>query len=59
MAKSDWKEREIGVLWKKENGTPRYCGYVEIDGKKHRVIIFPNRDRGGNRPDLRIYKDER
>lgn len=60
---SDWKEREVGALWKKvSNGSKsNYCtGYIvsdELGNKvKQRVIMFANKNKSNDKsPDFIIY----
>lgn len=61
--KNDWKEREVGALWKKVgNGNKSsYCtGYIVSDelGNKvrQRVIMFANKNKTNEKsPDFVIY----
>ena len=60
---SEWKNREIGALWKKtaSNGKSSYCtGYIvsdELGSKvKQRVIMFANKTKNNDKsPDFIIY----
>jgi uncharacterized protein (DUF736 family) len=60
---SEWKNREIGALWKKtaSNGKSSYCtGTLEIDelGRKtkRRIIMFANKSKNNEKsPDFIIY----
>lgn len=58
---SDWKQREIGALWKKKNDKGSYCtGYLITDelGKKvkQRVVMFSNKEKNNEKsPDFVIY----
>ena len=60
---SDWKNREVGALWKKAaaNGKSSYCtGYIvsdELGSKvKQRVIMFANKTKSNEKsPDFIIY----
>lgn len=60
---SDWKEREVGALWKKvTNGNKaNYCtGYIvsdELGNKvKQRVIMFSNKNKTNEKsPDFILY----
>jgi len=58
---SDWKQREVGALWKKKNDKGSYCtGYLITDelGKKvkQRVVMFSNKDKNNEKsPDFVIY----
>jgi uncharacterized protein (DUF736 family) len=60
---NDWKNREIGALWKKAsaNGKGSYCtGYIisdELGNKiKQRVVMFSNKSKNNEKaPDFIIY----
>jgi hypothetical protein len=60
---NDWKNREIGALWKKAgaNGKSSFCtGYIvsdELGNKiKQRVIMFSNKNKTNEKsPDFVIY----
>jgi len=58
---NDWKEREVGALWKKANAKGSYCtGYIvsdELGNKvKQRVIMFSNKTKSNDKsPDFIIY----
>lgn len=60
---SDWKQREVGALWKKvSNGNKaNYCtGYIVSDelGNKvrQRVIMFANKNKSNEKsPDFILY----
>lgn len=60
---SEWKNREVGALWKKAaaNGKSSYCtGYLvtdELGAKiKQRVIMFANKTKNNDKsPDFIIY----
>jgi len=58
---SDWKQREVGALWKKKNEKGSYCtGYLITDelGKKvkQRVVMFSNKEKNNEKsPDFVIY----
>jgi hypothetical protein len=54
------KMTKLGALWIKPNarGGERWTGNVEIDGKKTRIVIFPNNYKEKeNQPDLIIFLD--
>ena len=59
--KTDWQNREVGALWKKESPTQKYfSGHVKVDDygeeKLLKVVIFSNRHKTkDNHPDFRIY----
>lgn len=58
---NDWKDREVGALWKKSNAKGSYCtGYIvsdELGNKiKQRVIMFSNKGKSNDKsPDFIIY----
>jgi len=55
---SDWKEREVGALWRRESSNQKYLsGKVKINGEEHGVVIFTNRykEEGSKQPDFRVY----
>jgi len=58
---SQWKEREVGALWKKKNEKGSYCtGYLVVDelGQKikRRVIMFANKQKNKETsPDFIVY----
>jgi hypothetical protein len=59
---SDWKEREVGALWKKEGSSQNYYS-GKIDLSKHkdsdsiRVVGFANKSKKEypNAPDVVLY----
>jgi|TARA_R110000824_G_scaffold204158_1_gene388838 hypothetical protein len=55
--KSEWAERDIGAFWTQEGKKGKYLtGYVEIEGKKIRVVMFPNRHKINEKaPDYKLY----
>ena len=59
---NDWKDREVGALWKQQGRNQSYLsGHVTVDElgieKKIRVVVFSNRQKkaGENTPDFRVY----
>jgi uncharacterized protein (DUF736 family) len=58
---SQWKEREVGALWKKKSDKGSYCtGYLVVDelGQKikRRVIMFANKQKNKETsPDFIVY----
>jgi uncharacterized protein (DUF736 family) len=52
------KQKDIGAMWNREakSGLAYMTGSIEIDGKRHEIVVFRN-DKGGNdkRPDWKIY----
>ena len=58
---SEWSEREIGALWKREGRNQKYLtGKVkQADGSEQQVVIFSNKNKTkDNQPDFRVYKSE-
>ena len=59
--KTNWQEREMGALWKKDSGNQKYLtGHVKTEsGKVEKVIIFSNKHKNkDNQPDFRVYRSE-
>ena len=56
---NEWKERDIGALWKREGKNQRYLsGKLTINGKVTNVVVFVNKYKEKeNQPDFRIYED--
>lgn len=58
---NEWKEREVGALWKRKGTNTSYCtGYIVYDefGKKvqQRVVMFSNKNKNNEKaPDFIIY----
>ena len=51
-------EKNIGALWTHESkhGTKYLSGVIEIDGKKHEIVIFKNTYKEEPKhPDFRIF----
>ena len=41
---NDWKQREIGALWKRESSNQKYLsGKMKVGGEELGVVIFTNR----------------
>ena len=58
---SEWSEREIGALWKREGRNQKYLtGKMKnSDGSEQQVVIFSNKNKTkDNQPDFRVYKSE-
>ena len=58
---SEWSEREIGALWKREGKNQKYLTgkMKQADGSEQQVVIFSNKNKTkDNQPDFRIYKSE-
>tara|TARA_B100002019_G_C21036684_1_gene482354 strand:- start:262 stop:543 length:282 start_codon:yes stop_codon:yes gene_type:complete len=62
---SEWKNRELGALWKKEGKSQKfYSGYIKINkGQDNEqevpIVVFLNKLKSNERaPDLLVYKSE-
>tara|TARA_B110001454_G_C12683721_1_gene419259 strand:- start:771 stop:1049 length:279 start_codon:yes stop_codon:yes gene_type:complete len=58
---NDWKDREMGALWKKQGRNQTYLsGTVKAeDGSTRRVIVFENKNKKAeNQPDFVIYESK-
>ena len=57
---SDWDEREVGALWKKESkaGKKYYFGNLTIEGKKINIVGYANEKKSENQPDVRLYLEK-
>ena len=55
--KSEWSEREIGALWKRESPNQKYLtGKLKVDGVEKNVVIFSNKNKQKDtHPDFRVY----
>lgn len=54
-------KKDIGALWERQSskGSTYLTGFVEIDGKKHELVLFRNnKDGNEKRPDYHIYPSE-
>jgi len=64
-SKSNWKEREMGALWKKQGKDQTYLsGRLEVDefGTKKTidVVIYSNKYKEkDNHPDFRVYRSQK
>ena len=60
---NDWKEREMGALWKREGKNQRYLsGKITVGEfgveKTINIVIFVNKFKEkDNQPDFRVYED--
>ena len=57
--KSDWQEREVGALWKKDGANQKYLtGHIkDQEGNSQQVVIFSNKQKTKDtQPDFRVYK---
>ena len=54
---SEWSEREIGALWKRESPNQKYLtGKLKVDGVEKNVVIFSNKNKQKEtHPDFRVY----
>lgn len=62
---NDWKDREVGALWRRSGKTQKYLsGFIkmgdELNPQELRVMIFSNRYKNENEkaPDFVIYQSE-
>jgi len=57
---NDWKDRDIGALWKREGKGQRYLsGKLTVDGKQVDVVVFVNKYKEkDNQPDFRVYSSK-
>ena len=58
---SEWREREIGALWKNEGRNQKYLsGHIKhSDGSTEKVVVFSNKNRNNDKaPHFRIYKSK-
>lgn len=54
-------KNSIGALWLNEakNGTKYLRGEIELDGEKHKIIVFKNDHKKEDKhPDYRIFQSE-
>lgn len=63
MSNNNWKDREIGALWRVNGSKQSFYSGELIDkesGKKQKIVVFVNnnKDKSSNQPDLRIYNGE-
>ena len=59
---NDWKEREIGALWKRESSNQKYLsGKMKVGDEELGVVIFTNRykEEGSKQPDFRVYLERK
>lgn len=52
------KQKDIGALWLNESksGTKYMSGSIEIDGVKHKIVVFKNNYKEQEKhPDYKIY----
>tara|TARA_R100000808_G_C2150183_1_gene158829 strand:- start:1025 stop:1300 length:276 start_codon:yes stop_codon:yes gene_type:complete len=60
--KSEWAEREIGALWKRQGSSQKYLsGKLKLgNGEVLNVVVFTNsrKEAGSNQPDFRVYREK-
>lgn len=60
---SDEKKKPIGALWSAKpmpDGSPKWTGEIEIDGKKYKIAVLKNKFATERRhPELKIWADDR
>lgn len=51
------KEKEIGALWLRtsKQGNKFYTGKISVDGKDYNIVVFKNKNKKGQQPDLKIF----
>jgi len=63
MSENNWKEREVGALWRIDSeGQSYYNGDIlDKDGNKRKIVCFKNKYKteGSNQPDIRIYLSDK
>ncbi len=54
---NEWKERDIGALWKREGKGQRYLsGKLTVKGEQVDIVVFVNKFKEKeNQPDFRVY----
>jgi len=58
---SDWKDREVGALWRVDGSNQSfYSGSIKVGGKSLKIVCFTNKykEKGSNQPDLRVYESK-
>jgi len=58
---SDWKDREVGALWRVDGSNQSfYSGSIKLGGKSLKIVCFKNKfkEKGSNQPDLRVYESK-
>jgi len=59
---NDWKQREVGALWKRQSTSQKYLsGKVKIGGEEVGIVVFTNRykEEGSKQPDFRVYLERK
>lgn len=55
----EWKQRELGALWRVDGQKQSYySGSIkDSEGRDLKIVCFPNsfKEKGSNQPDIRIY----
>ena len=58
-ASDEWKQRELGALWRIDGQKQSYySGSIkDSEGRDLKIVCFPNsfKEKGSNQPDIRIY----
>jgi|TARA_R110000824_G_scaffold341598_3_gene528037 hypothetical protein len=65
-AQKEWREREIGALWKRQSPNQKYLsGKVKLptdyNEQEFGIVIFSNRykEEGSKQPDFRVYLERK
>ena len=65
-AQKEWREREIGALWKRQSPNQKYLrGKVKLPSdyneQEFGIVIFSNRykEEGSKQPDFRVYLERK
>jgi len=59
--KNEWREREVGALWKKQGATQDFMsGHCSVNDEKVELVVFKNKNKTSDRaPDYILYKNRR
>jgi len=54
------QDTKIGALWEKisKKGTKYHSGLIEINGQKHKILMFKNNKKKDTHPDYNIHLAE-
>ena len=56
--KSEWSQRELGALWKRESPNQKYLtGKVKVGDEDVNIVVFSNKHKSkDSQPDFRVYR---
>ncbi len=56
--KSEWAQRELGALWKRESPNQKYLtGKVKVGDEDVNIVVFSNKHKTkDSQPDFRVYR---